>query len=105
MDLGLLYKALEDKQVDLIAGNSTDGRIPAMDVTVLEDDQKAFPPYDAALVVRSETLASHPGLRNALQELRGKFSGETMRRLNYEVDGKHRPVAVVAAEFLRSIGH
>ena len=103
MDLGLLYKALEDKQVDMIAGNLTDGRISAMDVTVLEDDQKAFPPYDAALVVRSEALAAHPGLRKALQELSGKFSGETMRRLNYEVDGKHRAVSDVAAEFLKTV--
>jgi osmoprotectant transport system substrate-binding protein len=104
MDLGLLYKALDDKQVDMIAANYTDGKLSVLDLKVLKDDKKAFPPYQAALVVRSDTMAAHPGLRKALDELSGRFSDETMRKLNYEVDGKHRAVSEVAAEFLRTIG-
>jgi len=102
MDLGLLYQALGARKVDLIAANSTDGLISALDVKVLEDDRHYFPPYECAVVVRAASLQRYPKLRAALDELSGKLSDDTMRRLNYEVDGKHRPVAEVAAEFLRS---
>jgi osmoprotectant transport system substrate-binding protein len=104
MDLGLIYRALEQKQVNMIAANSTDGLLSVAKVKVLEDDRHAFPPYDAALVARTETIAQYPKFKPALDELAGKFSEETMRRLNYEVDGKHTPVADVAAAFLRSAG-
>jgi glycine betaine/choline ABC-type transport system substrate-binding protein len=103
MDLGLLYKALEDKQVDMIAANVTDGMLSVQDLTVLKDDKRAFPPYQAALVVRSDIMTAYPALRTALGELSGKISAETMRKLNYQVDGNHRPVSAVAAEFLRTI--
>jgi len=102
MDLGLLYQALGARKVDLIAANSTDGLISALDVKVLDDDRHYFPPYECAVVVRAASLQRHPKLRAALDELSGKLSDATMRRLNYEVDGKHRAVAEVAAEFLRS---
>jgi osmoprotectant transport system substrate-binding protein len=102
MDLGLLYQALNARKVDLIAANSTDGLISALDVKVLDDDRHYFPPYECAVVVRSAALDRYPKLRAALDELSGKLSDDTMRRLNYEVDGKHRAVAQVAAEFLRS---
>jgi len=104
MDLGLLYRALEQKQVDMVAANATDGQLAAMDVTVLRDDKRYFPPYQAALAVRAEALAAHPALRGALDLLSGKFSDEIMRALNYQVDGKHRPVAEVAMTFLRAAG-
>ena len=100
MDLGLLYQALGQKQVDLVAGNSTDGVLSARDVVVLVDDRAAFPPYQASLVVREKALAENPGLEAALNELSGAIGDSTIRRLNYEVDGKHRAVADVAAEFL-----
>jgi osmoprotectant transport system substrate-binding protein len=100
MDLGLLYRALLEKQVDLVAGNSTDGLIAARDLTILEDDQHCFPPYQAVPVVRRETLKLHPAVREALQQLGGKISDEDMRRLNYEVDGEHRDLADVVREFL-----
>jgi osmoprotectant transport system substrate-binding protein len=103
MDLGLLYSALENRQVDLIAANSTDGLISARPVTVLEDDRHYFPPYQCAVVVRDATLMRYPKLRAALEQLSGKISDATMRRLNYEVDGRHRPAAEVAQEFLRSL--
>ncbi len=102
MDLGLLYQALEHDQVDMIAANSTDGLLSVLDVRVLTDDQKYFPPYQCAAVVRESTLAAYPDLRAALEELSGQISEPAMRRLNYEVDGKHRSVPDVASEFLKT---
>ena len=104
MDLGLLTRALKDRQVDLIAGNMTDGLIPALDLFVLEDDKHYFPPYEAVPVVREQTLTDHPEIRAALAELAGKISDSEMRQLNYEVDGRKRDVKEVVAEFLRSKG-
>jgi len=101
MDLGLLYKALEQKQVDMIAANATDGMLSVLDVKVLRDDKNYFPPYQAAFLVRDDSMTERPGLRAALDELNGKLSDATMQKLNYEVDGKHRPVAEVAAGFLK----
>lgn len=102
MDLGLLYKALEQKQVDMIAASATDGVLSVLDVKVLQDDKRYFPPYEAAPVVRSDALAAHPGMREALHELGGKLPNNTMQKLNYEMDRKHRPVATVAREFLEA---
>jgi osmoprotectant transport system substrate-binding protein len=103
MDLGLLYRALEQKQVDMAAANATDGMLVKLDVTILRDDRHYFPPYQAAFVVRSESLAAHPGLRAALEALTGKLSDEAMRSLNYQLDGKHRGAAEVAREWLASV--
>jgi len=104
MDLGLLTRALNDHQIDLIAGNMTDGLIPALDLFVLEDDKHYFPPYEAVPVVREKILAEHPEIRQALDALEGKVSDAEMRQLNYEVDGKKRDVKEVVSEFLRSKG-
>ncbi len=103
MDLGLLYAALSSRKVDLIAANSTDGLASAMDVTVLADDRHYFPPYQCAVVVREATLARYPKLRETLESLSGRITDAVMRRLNYEVDGRHRPVPEVAAGFLGSL--
>jgi glycine betaine/choline ABC-type transport system substrate-binding protein len=102
MDLGLMYRALTEKQVDLVAGNSTDGLIASLGLAVLEDDRHYFPPYEAAPVVRQQTLHQHPELRQALQLLGGLISEEDMRRLNYQVDGEHRDVKQVVQEFRQS---
>jgi osmoprotectant transport system substrate-binding protein len=102
MDLGLLYRALLENQVDIVAGNSTDGLLAARDLAVLEDDLNYFPPYEAVAVVRSETLARHPEVRTALAQLAGKINDAEMRRMNYAVDGEHRDAAVVVREFLRA---
>ena len=104
MDMGLLYRALKEKQVDLVAGNSTDGLIATLDLAVLEDDRQYFPPYEAVPVVRQETLTRHPVVRQALQELAGKISADDMRRLNYALDGERRDVGEVIQEFLRTRG-
>jgi osmoprotectant transport system substrate-binding protein len=104
LDLGLLYRALLDKQVDLVAGNSTDGLLSARDLMMLEDNRHYFPPYDAVPIVRSDTLARYPEVRAALLELSGKINDAEMRKMNYEVDGEHRDIADVAREFLRAEG-
>lgn len=104
MDLGLLYRALEGRQVDMAAANSTDGQLQTLDVVVLSDDKNYFPPYQCAIVARDAALADHDGLRAALVELSGKIDDAAMRRLNYEVQGKRRPVSEVAAEFLKGLG-
>jgi len=102
MHYGLLYQALTQRNVDMIAASATDGLLSSLDVQSLIDDKGFFPPYDAAIAVRTQALQANPGLLAALEELSGKISDQLMRRLNYEVDGKHRSTAEVAAEFLRN---
>jgi glycine betaine/choline ABC-type transport system substrate-binding protein len=104
MDLGLLYQALEQRQVSMVAGNSTVGQLSVLDVLILRDDKRYFPPYDCALAVRSQSLEDNPPLRKALAELTGLFTDLTMRKLNNQVDGEHRPVRIVAEQFLREAG-
>jgi len=104
MDLGLLFKALSEAKVTMIAANATDGPLASPDYTVLADDQKLFPPYQACLMVREDVLAAEPALRAALKELSGKFTNEIMRKLNAQVDVDHRQQREVAAEFLASVG-
>jgi glycine betaine/choline ABC-type transport system substrate-binding protein len=104
MDLGLLTRALKERQVDIIAGNNTDGLIPALDFVVLEDDHHYFPPYEAVAIMRGEMLKNHPEVGAALGELAGAISDEDMRRLNYAVDGQHRDVTAVVGEFLKQRG-
>lgn len=104
MDLGLLYKALEQGQVTMIAANATDGLLSKLDLKVLRDDRGTFPPYEVAIAVRQDSLNKTPGLREALVELSGKFTNSKMQALNYRVDGQHSPVSEVAAEFLKASG-
>jgi len=98
MDLGLLYRALVDRQADVVAGNATDGLIEHLGLRILADDRHYFPPYEAAPVVREAALTRHPELAAALDRLGGTISSATMRRLNYAVDGEHRDVASVVRE-------
>jgi glycine betaine/choline ABC-type transport system substrate-binding protein len=105
MDLGLTYRALAGGDVDLIAGNSTDGLIEALELFHLEDDKSYFPPYQAAPVMRDETIAQHPEIAAALAELAGRISDDEMRRLNYLVDVEHRDIAIVAREWLDSLNN
>jgi glycine betaine/choline ABC-type transport system substrate-binding protein len=100
MDLGLIYEALRQKQVDVIVASATDGMLSVLDTKVLQDDKHIFPPYEACLVTRGAALEATPGLREALTALSGKISPDAMRKMNYEVDGKHRTAADVAREFL-----
>jgi osmoprotectant transport system substrate-binding protein len=104
LDLGLLYRALLENQVDIVAGNSTDGLLAARDLVQLQDDKHYFPPYDAVPVARPEILGRYPEARAALLELAGKINDEEMRKMNYEVDGERRDAADVAREFLHAKG-
>ena len=103
MDLGLLYKALEAGDVDMVAANATDGLLSVLDVAVLADDRGFFPPYEAAFVVRPDALAKEPRTRAALEELSGALTADRMRHLNQEVAGAHRRPADVARDFLSGL--
>ena len=99
MDLGLLYRALEAHQVDMIAANSTDGPIEALGLVALADDRHYFPPYQAVPLVRAEALRRWPQMQTALDALAGRISAEDMRAMNEAVDGAHRDPAEVVKEF------
>jgi glycine betaine/choline ABC-type transport system substrate-binding protein len=100
MDLGLTYRALADRRVDVIAGNSTDGQIAALDLVALTDDRGYFPPYQAAPVVRAAVLERYPAVRAALAELGGTISEAEMRRLNALADVEHKDIAEIARAWL-----
>jgi len=100
MDLGLLYRALQNNQVDMVAGSNTDGLIAALDLVVLEDNLHYFPPYDAVPIVRRQTVERHPEVASALHRLGGRITAEDMRRMNYAVDGEKKDASVVVSEFL-----
>ena len=99
MDLGLLYRALGARQVDMIAANSTDGPIQAMGLVALEDDRHYFPPYQAVPLVRDDALRRWPQISTALGALAGKITAEDMRAMNEAVDGEHRDPSDVVREF------
>ena len=100
MDLGLLYRALQNKSVDIVAGNNTDGLIAALGLVVLEDDKHYFPPYDAVPIVRPELFQQCPQARGAFERLSGRITADEMRKMNYAVDGEKQDAAAVARGFL-----
>lgn len=102
MDLGLLYRALASEQVDLVAGNSTDGQIAALNLIMLEDDLHYFPPYEAAPVVRKDALEAYPQLGPALRELAGRIDTREMRALNRAVDVDGRDFREVVRSWIDS---
>jgi osmoprotectant transport system substrate-binding protein len=104
MDLSLTYRALAEKQIDLIAGNATDGLISRYALHQLEDDRRYFPPYDAVPVARRSTLKEFPAVREALERLGGILTVDEMRELNFAVDGEKRQPRDVARAFLARKG-
>lgn len=104
MDLGLLYRALQQGLVDFVAGNSTDGQITRSDFVILKDDKNAFPPYEAAPIVRSATLKKHPKIREAIEQLGGIITAAEMQHLNDLVEGELRDIQDVVGEFLQTKG-
>ena len=104
MDLGLLYRALASHQVDMVAGNSTDGPIRALGLTALSDDKHYFPPYEAVPVVREDSLLRWPGIQVAMDRLAGKVSDDEVRAMNDAVDREHRDVGEVVREFRHKKG-
>jgi len=100
MSLDLTYTALSSRKVDMIAGNSTDGRIAALDLFQLEDDRHYFPPYEGVFLTRRDSFDRVPGLKEVIQKLGGAISTDDMRKLNYEVDGAKRDKKVIVREWL-----
>jgi glycine betaine/choline ABC-type transport system substrate-binding protein len=100
MDLGLLYLALQNKQIDMAAAAWTDAQLTQPQFSVLKDDKSAFPPYNACYVVRQSVLQQKPEIRQALNALAGRIGDDTMRALNRRVDVDHQQVATVARDFL-----
>jgi osmoprotectant transport system substrate-binding protein len=101
MDLSLSYRALASGQEDLIAGDATAGLIRGLDLVQLEDTRHYFPPYDAAVVARAETLLRYPRVRMALEGLSGRISADDMRAMNYAADVEHKDVVQIVREFLQ----
>lgn len=104
MELGLLYRVLAERQVDIVAGNSTDGAIKALDFVALEDDKHYFPPYEAVPLVREDALKRWPQIGVAMERLAGKVTADEMRGMNLAVEAEHRDVGDVVREFRRSKG-
>ncbi|MBP2643554.1 MAG: ABC-type glycine betaine transport, periplasmic subunit [Firmicutes bacterium] len=104
MDTGLIYAAVNDKKVDVIDGNSTDGRIAAFNLQILEDDKKFFPAYYATPIIRADVLQKHPEIADALKLLAGKIDDKEMAMLNGKVDMEKQDAKTVAKEWLQSKG-
>ncbi|MFM7365651.1 MAG: glycine betaine ABC transporter substrate-binding protein [Cuspidothrix sp.] len=102
MELGLMYQALKEKQVDLVAANSTDGLIPVLDLVILEDDKKYFPPYQAVPVFNQEILQKYPELVTTINQLGGKISTTEIQQMNYQVDNQSQSAEKVVREWLKS---
>ncbi len=102
MELGLMYQALKEKQVDFIAASSTDGLIPVLNLVILEDDKKYFPPYQAIPIFNQEILQKYPELTNTINQLGGKISTTAIQKMNYQVDNQSQPVEKVVSEWLKS---
>ena len=100
MDLGLLYRALENTSVDIVAGNNTDGLIKALGLVVLEDDKHYFPPYDAVPIVNPALFQKCSSAGSVFQSLAGRITADEMRAMNYAVDGEKKDAVAVAREFL-----
>ncbi|WFT77063.1 osmoprotectant ABC transporter substrate-binding protein [Halobacillus naozhouensis] len=100
MSIGLVYKAVESGEMDVVLAYTTDGRLEAFDLVTLKDNKHLFPPYDASPVVRNEVLEKHPELRDVLQKLAGKIDTEQMRKMNHKANVKMKEPKLVAKEFL-----
>lgn len=104
MDSGLVYRALLQKQVDIINANSTDGQIARLGLVVLKDDKKYFPPYEAAPIVRQAILKKYPEVKKAIAQLSGRITADEMRQLNYQVEGELQDIKDVVRQFRKSKG-
>ena len=104
MDLSLIYQALAEQQVDVVAGDATSAQIDAFHLAALEDNRHYFPPYDAVPLVRTATLLRHPEVGRALDRIAGRITDTDMRALNAAVDVGHLEPALVAQQFLTRIG-
>jgi glycine betaine/choline ABC-type transport system substrate-binding protein len=103
MEAGLMYRAASAGEIDVVSAYSTDGRIATMGLTLLDDDRRFFPPYEAVPVVRQALLARHPRVGPLLRALGGRITPAAMRRMNAAVDSEHRSPEAVAREFLATL--
>lgn len=103
MDAALMYGAVAGEQVDIITSYTTDGKINAFDLLVLQDDVGAFPPYDAIILVSPGATAEMPDLISSLEGLVDTIDADRMRRANWSVDEDHRPIREVATQLLEGI--
>ena len=104
MEIGLKYKAIANKEVNVINAFSTDGLLITHKLRVLADDKKFFPPYYGAFLVRMSTLEKQPQLEAVLDKLAGKITDSEMQKLNYEVDQEKKDPAAVVKAFLKAKG-
>lgn len=104
MELGLLYRALASRQVDIVAGNSTDGAIRALDFVALADDRHYFPPYEAVPLIREDSLKRWPQIETAIERMAGQVTAEEMRGMNLAIESQHRDVAEVVRAFRAAKG-
>jgi osmoprotectant transport system substrate-binding protein len=104
MSLDLIYRAISQGLVDMVAGNSTDGQISRLGLIVLQDDKKYFPPYEAVPIFSQQTLNKYPIIKTAISKLSGKITADQMRQLNYLVEGELRDIKEVVSEFRKSQG-
>jgi osmoprotectant transport system permease protein len=102
MDPSLMYQAVGNSQVDLIGAFSTDGRIAALDLVLLEDERHAIPPYDAVVLAGARLVREHPEAIAALRRLNGAIDADRMRRMNLAVDQDGQSPETVAADFVAS---
>jgi osmoprotectant transport system substrate-binding protein len=102
MDLGLLYRALRSRNVDMAAANSTDASLTDPSFMVLRDDKQAFPPYSACFVVRQKLIEQEPAVEMALTMLSNHINAETMRTLNRRLEIDHQAVELIAKDFLQT---
>lgn len=102
MQIGLVYDALAEEDMDIVLGYSTDGRIASYDLVTLEDDKNVFPPYDASPSATHEILEEYPELEQVMQKMAGILDVETMQELNYIADNNLLEPAIVAEEFLEA---
>lgn len=104
LDIGLKYKAIGEGKVDVINNFSTDGLLAEYDLKVLKDDKNFFPAYQAATVIRQQTLDKYPELEGILNKLAGQISDQEMQQMNYDVEKENRDAGDVATEFLKAKG-
>lgn len=104
IDIGLKYQAIGEGQVDVINAFSTDGLLMHYDITVLEDDREFFPSYEAATIIRAETLERFPELEDVLNLLAGAIDDQAMTEMNFRVEEQNDDPQRVAREFLSQAG-
>lgn len=104
MEIGLVYEAVANDEVDIVLAYSTDARLKEFNLATLEDDKQFFPPYDTSAVAKKEMLEQFPGVEEAISQLIGKIDEETMTDLNHQVDIQRKSEADVARAFLQEIG-